>query len=63
MNLQPAPDIIVNETQLSEPVHEKADPRPGCTHHLGQSLLTDLGDYSFGLAFFAEISKQEQNPS
>jgi hypothetical protein len=62
MNLQPAL-AIVNETQLSEPVHEKTDPRPGCAYHLGEGLLTDLGDYRLGHAFLAELNKQQQNPS
>ena len=61
MNLQPAP-AIVNEAQFPEPIHEETDPRPGCTHHLGQRLLTDLGDYRLGHAFLAEVSKQQQNP-
>ena len=34
MNLQPAPAIIVKEAQLSEPIHEETDPRPGCAYHL-----------------------------
>jgi hypothetical protein len=45
-----------------EPVHETADAQPGCTDHAGESLLTDLGDYSLGRAFLIEMSKQEQNP-
>ena len=63
MNLQPAPAIIANEAQLSEPIHEKTDPRAGGAHHFGQRLLTDLGNYSLGHAFLAEVSKQQQNPS
>jgi hypothetical protein len=62
MNLHPAPDIV-NEAQLSEPIHEKTDARPGCAYHLGEGLLTDLRDYSLGYAFLAEVSKQEQKPS
>ena len=63
MNLQALPAVIVNEAQLSEPIHEKTDPRPGCADHLCEGLLTDLGDYSLRYAFLAEPSKQEQNPS
>ena len=62
MNLQPAP-AIVNEAQLPEPVHEKTDPRPGCPYHLGEGLLTDLGDYRLGHAFLTEARQQQQNPS
>ena len=56
MNLHAVP-AIVEETQLSEPVHEKTDPRPGGADHVGQSFLTDLGDYRLGHAFLAEVSE------
>ena len=42
MNLHPALAIF-NETQLSEPIHEETDPRPGCAHHLRKGLLTVIG--------------------
>ena len=54
---------IVDEAQLSEPVHEEADPRPGGADHLGKRLLTDLRNYRLGYALLAEMSQQEQNPS
>ena len=60
MNLQPAL-AIVNKAQLSEPIHEKTDSRPGCAYHLCEGLLTHLGDYSLGLTFLAEMSKQKKN--
>jgi len=60
MDLQPA--VVMNETQLPESVHEEAD-RPGRAHHLREGLLTDLGKYSLGYAFLAEVSQQQQNPS
>src|ERR1019366_9261051 len=47
----------------SEPIHEKTDPRPGCSYHLGEGLLADLGDHSLGHTFLAEASQQQQNPS
>ena len=34
MNLQFLPDVIINEAQFPKPVHEKANPRPSCSHHL-----------------------------
>ena len=61
MHLQPAP-AIVNEAQLSEPIHEKTDPRPGCAYHLGEGLLTDLGDYSLGCPFLAKMGEQQKDP-
>jgi len=63
VNLQPAPAIVVNEAHLSEPVHEKTDPRTGATYHVCKGLLTDLGDYNLADAFLPEVSKQQQNPS
>ena len=32
-------NVVVDEPQLPEPVHEKADPRPGRSHHLRQCFL------------------------
>src|SRR5271166_5502230 len=48
---------IVNEAQLPEPVHEKADPRTRGPNHFGQSLLTDLRHHGFRDPFFAEASE------
>jgi len=59
MNLQPAL-AIVEEAQLSEPIHEKTDPRPGGAYHLCEGLLTHLGDESLGLTVLAEMSQQQQ---
>src|ERR1017187_2123624 len=63
MNLQPTPSVIVNEAQLSEPIHEKTDPRAGCVHHLCARLLTDFREYSLGHTFLTEVSKQQQGPA
>jgi len=57
MNLQSIP-VIVNEAHLPEPVHEKTNPRPGCAHHLGEGLLTHLGNYSLLLTVLPEMSQQ-----
>ena len=65
VDLQPAP-VIVNEAQFPEIVHEMANPRAGCAHHLGEGLLTDRGDYSLGHAFLAKMGKQsavDQRPN
>ena len=63
MNAQVVPVAIVDEAELLELVHEKADPRPGGAYHLPECLLTDLGDYNLGHTLLTEVSKQEQNPS
>jgi hypothetical protein len=60
VDLHPA-IAIVNEAQLPEPIHEKANARPSCAHHLGESLLTDLGNYRFGLSVLAEMGKQQKD--
>jgi len=52
---------IVNAAQLSEPIHEKTDSRPGCAYHFRQHPLIDLADYSLGHDFLAEM-KQAPNP-
>jgi len=33
-------NVVVDEAELPESVHEEADPRTGRTNHLSQSLLT-----------------------
>src|SRR5437763_17032886 len=53
--------VVVNETQFPEPVHEKADSRTGRSNHLGQGLLTDLGNHGFRLTIFAEMSEQKKD--
>jgi hypothetical protein len=63
MNLQVTAAVIVNETHFPEPVHEEAHPRSRGADHLGDRLLTDLGDWSLVHAFLAEVGKQQQNPS
>jgi hypothetical protein len=55
--------IIVDEAMLPESVHKMADSRSGRADHLRQCVLIHFGDYSFRLAFLAEIRKKKQNPS
>jgi hypothetical protein len=50
---------VVNEAKLSEPIHEKTDPRPGCAHHVREGLLTDLGDYGLGYALTTSFTSTE----
>lgn len=60
MNLQTV-FAIINEAQLSEPVHEKTNPGPGRSYHVREGFLTDLRYHSLGGTFLAEVGKQEQN--
>ena len=63
MNLQRFPSVIINEAQFPKPVHEKANPRATCAHHLRQSFLTEFGDSNLRLSILAEASQQEQKAS
>jgi len=57
MNLQAAL-AIVEETELSEAIHEKTHSRPGGTDHLRQGLLTDFRNYSHR----SHVSRFKYNP-
>ena len=50
--------IVINKTEFLEPIHEKIDPRPGCTDHFGQVLLSDAGNNSFGSTFPAKMRQR-----
>jgi hypothetical protein len=41
VNFQPT--VIINEAQLSEPIHKEANPSSGCTDHFRQRFLAYLG--------------------
>jgi hypothetical protein len=58
VNLQCIAGVIIDETQFPKPVHEKANPRARCAHHLGESFLTDFRDHNFRLSVLAEMSQQ-----
>ena len=63
MDRQPVVIAVIDKAQLPELIHEMTDPRPGCADHLCQAILTDSGEYRFGSAFLAKMSKQQENPS
>ena len=50
MDRQSAAVAVIDETKLSELIHEMTDPRPGCADHLGQVILADAGKHKFGSA-------------
>src|SRR6185437_9432336 len=60
MNLQ-AFAVVIDEAQLSEPVHEEANSRAGSAHHLCQSLLTNLRNHSLRRAFLTKVGKQQKD--
>jgi hypothetical protein len=61
MHLQ-SPAAVVDETQLSESVHEEVNSRASGANHFCQSLLTYVRDHFLGSALLAE-SGQDQNRS
>src|ERR1700733_16183510 len=60
VNLQSA--VVVNETQFPELIHKRADTRTGCSDHLGQRFLADLGNVGFGFAVIAVMGNQQKRP-
>ena len=60
MDLQPT--VVVNKTQLSEPVHKEADSRARCAKHFRKHLLTDLGNYTLMFALLAKTGEQQKDP-
>jgi len=60
VNLQSA--VVVDETQLPELIHKRADTRTGCSDHLGQRFLADLGNVGFGFALIAVVGNQQKRP-
>ena len=53
--------VVMNETQFPKPVHKKTDARTSRAYHLGQGLLTDLGNYRLGYAFLAKTGEQQKD--
>src|ERR1700733_600748 len=60
VNFQSA--VVVDETQLPELIHKRADTRAGCSDHLGQRFLADLGNVGFGFALIAVMGNQQERP-
>jgi hypothetical protein len=52
--------VVADETELSEFVHEIADPRPGSADHLGQGFLAELGVDRLSVAVLTKIGEQQQ---
>ena len=54
--------VVVNEAELSEPIHEEADARTRGADHLGEGFLADLRDDRYRLGFLAEVGQQQEKP-
>jgi hypothetical protein len=46
--------VVLDETHLSELVHEKGYPGTRCANHFGKRLLRYLWQHSFGLMFLRQ---------
>ena len=53
--------IGLNEAQLAKPVHEKTDAGAPCAHHLSQSLLTQLRNYTVFPSLFSELCPEQRD--
>src|SRR5581483_11739597 len=54
--------VVVDEAQLAELVHEKADSRARGANDLSQCFLANLGNHRLRFAFLPVVGEQEQNP-
>ena len=51
--------VVLNEAELSEPVHEEADARTRGADHLSEGFLADFRDDRYRLGFLAKVSQQQ----
>ena len=54
--------VVIDKSQLSKPIHEKADPRTCGADHLGEGLLADFRDDGYRLGFLAKVGQQQEKP-
>ena len=53
--------VVLDESELSEFVHEEVDPWARCADHLRQRLLRYFVEYSVGLVFLTVTGKQQKS--
>ena len=61
MYVQIIANVVVDESQLSESVHEETDPRASGPDHLCQGLLAESRDRHLRHPFLAELRHQQEN--
>ena len=54
--------VVLNKTQLSEPIHEETDSRPGCADHFGEGFLTHFRDEGYRFRFLTEVGHEQEKP-
>ena len=60
MNTQRA--VVLDKPQFTEAIHEEANPRAGCAHHLGKHFLAYFGNHRLWCPILAKLGKQQQGP-
>src|SRR5438270_13817203 len=53
--------VVLDESQLSEPIHEEAHTRACSSNHFGQRLLRDLWNQRLRLAGLTKLCHQQQD--
>jgi hypothetical protein len=53
--------VVLDESELSEFVHEEVDPWARCADHLRQRFLRHCGEHSVGLVFLTVTGKQQKS--
>jgi len=61
VDVQVFSDVVLDKAELPEPVHEKADTRTSCSHHLCQRFLTEPRNGHLGHFFRTEVCHQQKN--
>ena len=54
--------VVVDEAELAESVHEKADSRASGANDASQGFLADLWNDRLGCAFLPEVRQQQKHP-
>lgn len=54
--------IVLNEPHLPESVHEETDSGSRSADNFRQRFLAHLRNHRLRLAFFSEVSQQEEHP-
>src|ERR1700730_8945216 len=54
--------VVINETELSEPIHKEVHSGSRGADHFCQGLLAYLGNYVLRSPFFAKAGQQQKSP-
>jgi hypothetical protein len=54
--------VVVNKTELSEPIHKEVNSRSGRADHFRQGFLAYFRNYVLRSSFFAKVGQQQKRP-